>query len=471
MINLSIHDFAFWLCAFFLLGVLLISLLNNFIAVILINAIIFLTLLVFKQYNFLLLILFILVGSGYYEAANYFQEKINLPFDQKQELKGVVVRLEQSAAKQELVLNLEEPYRGKIKINARRYPGFEYGDSVRVIGVIKKPPLISENYYKKEGISGLINFPAIELLEKEQGNFIKASLLDFKEKIVGTFKKFLPQEKAALLAGLTLGAREDFSKELQEKMSLSGTTHLVALSGYNISVISITIASLFGLFLSRSVSFYASVLVIILFVLMTGGEASVVRAAIMGIIAIMAKESERIFSIRNAIIIAAFLMVLANPKVLVFDLGFQLSFFALLGIVYLLPVLEKLFKIKSPGVLKWKENTLTTLSAQLAVIPFLLGAFGKFSVFSLVSNVLIAEAIPITMALGFLMAGLGLISDFLASITALAVNLFLIYELWIIDLFSQFTLPVASESFSFLAAVIYYLLLIGVVYALNWKLK
>ena len=164
------------------------------------------------------------------------------------------------------------------------------------------------------------------------------------------------------------------------------------------------------------------------------------------------------------IIIAAFLMVLHNPKVLVFDLGFQLSFAALLGIVYLLPVLKKIFIYERPGFLNWKENFLTTLSAQLAVIPFLLSNFGIFSLTSLVSNVLIAEAIPITMALGFIMAGLGFISSFLSQLVVFITNPFLAYILWVIDLFSRFTLPVASESFGFLAAVIYYFILISSIY-------
>ena len=108
-------------------------------------------------------------------------------------------------------------------------------------------------------------------------------------------------------------------------MSQSGTTHLVALSGYNITVIAIAVSTLLSYFLRRRIVFWLSILTIIAFVLMTGAEASVVRAAIMGGIILLAKQIGRIHSMRNAIVFAALLMVLFNPKILRFDIGFQLS--------------------------------------------------------------------------------------------------------------------------------------------------
>lgn len=415
----------------------------------------------FKKYNFALLSLLIIAGAAYFIAFDYSQDLIKVPFGESAELRGIVLKAEQFSSRQRLIVGLENPYGGKIQVNASRYPDFKYGDRIAIGGSLKKPESGSLDYYRKENISGIINYAKIDLLESDRGNFIKAALLHFKGKIIEIFKNNLPAEKAAFLAGLTLGERQEFSDELKDKMSLSGTTHLVALSGYNITIIALAAGGFFGFYFSQTITFYLSALIIILFVLMAGGEASIIRAAIMGVVGLLAKETERLYSARNAIIVAAFLMAIANPRVLVFDLGFQLSFAALLGIVYLQPVLKELFKADNPGFLKWKENSIATLSAQLAVIPFLLGNFGIFSATSFLSNILIAEAIPITMALGFLTAGLGFISSFLAQIAGLAVNIPLSYELWIIDIFSRFTLPIAAESFGFLFAILYYLLLIG----------
>lgn len=467
---MHLHDFTFWLCAFFLLGIFFISIFQNLTAVILITAILFLYFIVFKKWHFAFLVWLILAGAFYYQAFDYFQGKVAIAFNQKTEVIGVIEKIGQSATKQDLVVKLKAPAGGRVKINAQRYPGFEYGDLIKITGVIQKPLPASENYYKKEGLNGLVNFPQIEILEKERGSAVKAALFNLKQSITGTFQAVLPAEKAAFLAGITLGAREEFSKELQNKMSLSGTTHLVALSGYNISVIAMTLGGLFGYFLSRRVSFYLTFLAIILFVLMTGAEASIIRAAIMGIIGLLAKQTERIYSLRNAIVIAAFLMVLFNPRLLVFDLGFQLSFAALLGIIFLIPIFQKYFGAE-PGFLKWKENALATISAQLAVVPLILGNFGIFSLTSFFANILILSLIPLTMALGFIMGGFGFISGFLAQVIGWIVNLLLAYELWIIAIFSKFTIPIVTESFGFLAAAIYYLTLISLIYLLNRKLR
>ena len=461
---MSVHNLAFWFCTFFLLGVFFVSIWNDFLPVFIAAFLLSACFVFFKKRNFAFLSLAAIAGAFYFIFFSQIQNQAYVPFDSGVEAEGIIRKAEQLPSRQRLIAELENPYGGRIQINAQRYPLFRYGDLLKIKGVIKKPDAEFLNYYKKENIAGIASYPKISLVESGRGNFIKATLLNFKNKIIETFKNNLPAEKAAFLAGITLGERQEFSKEFEEKMSLSGTTHIVALSGYNVSVIALAAAGFFGLYFSRTVTFYLSVLIIILFVLMTGGEASIVRAAIMGIIALLAKETERLFSMRNAIIIAAFLMVLFNPRLLVFDLSFQLSFAALLGIVYLLPVLQNVTGVRGSGRLDWKENAFTTVSAQLAAVPLLLANFGIFSLTSFIANILILSAIPLTMGLGFLMGGLGFISEFLAGIAGLAVNFLLSYELWIIDLFSRITLPIAIDSFGFFAAIGYYSLLIAFIY-------
>jgi competence protein ComEC len=464
LLKMSFHNLAFWFCAFFILGIFLISVTGNFWLTGLIGLLMAVYFTLFKKFRFMFLSLVIIVGAAYFLVFDYSRSAVSIPFDNGVEVKGVVKKADHFLSRQRLAVDLESPHSGRIQVNAARYPDFIYGDLIKISGTIKRPEGDFADYYKKENIAGIVNYAQLSLIESGRGNFIKAELLGFKNKIIGTFKNILPSEKAAFLAGITLGERQEFSKEFEEKMSLSGTTHLVALSGYNVSVIALVVAGFFGLYFSRSATFYLSVLVIILFVLMTGGEASIVRAAIMGIIALLAKETERLYSMRNAIVIAAFLMVLFNPRVLVFDLGFQLSFAALMGIVYLLPVLQKIFKINDAGFFDWKENALTTVSAQLAVVPLLLGNFGIFSITSFFANILVLSVIPVTMGIGFMVGALGFISEFLAGILGLVANALLSYELWIINLFSKITLPIATESFGFFTTTAYYLMLIWFIY-------
>jgi len=131
-------------------------------------------------------------------------------------------------------------------------------------------------------------------------------------------------------------------------------------------------------------------------------------------------------------------MVLVNPKVLFFDLGFQLSFFALLGIVYLKPALMNFLRISRKTKIRvWAENGLTTIAAQLAVLPLLISNFKSFSFSSFVANILILEFVPLTMFLGFLMVGISFLSSYLALIIGWLANFFLVYVIFIINTFAK----------------------------------
>ncbi|MDP3724927.1 MAG: ComEC/Rec2 family competence protein, partial [Nanoarchaeota archaeon] len=202
-----------------------------------------------------------------------------------------------------------------------------------------------------------------------------------------------------------------------------------------------------------------TILVVIAFVLMTGAEASVVRAAIMGCVAAIAPFVGRIYAPRNSIILAALVMALWNPNILLRDLGFQLSFLALLGIIYLAPALTRFFRVKEKGFLNWKENLITTLSAQLMVTPLLIAVFGSVSATSLLSNLLILELIPFTMFLGFILGIVNLFSQTLGLLIAWITLVPLKAELGIIKIFSVFTIPL-TPALTAGGITIYYLALI-----------
>lgn len=473
---MPLHNIAFYCITFFLLGILLASLNLNFLIIIFaaaLLAVLFLLTGYFKNssifFEFAVLSLIIIFGSFYYFWHDSRQVKnVNIIFNRKIVFSGVVIDYPERGNQQKLAIELQSPLSGRILAKLKPYPSFNYSDFIQFEGAIKRP-FSSDyaDYLAKDGIFGVVDFPKTELIVENKSvswlTKIKFNLFKLKEKIVLSFQKVLAPEKAAFLAGITLGERAEFSKEFKEKMSKSGTTHLVALSGHNITVIGIAISAFFGWFLSRRWAFWMSIAAIVGFVLMTGAEASVVRAAIMGGIALLGKEIGRVHSMRNAVAVAAFLMILFNPKILRFDLGFQLSFLALLGIVYLSPAIQKFFKMKKErGFFGWRENFLTTTSAQLAVAPLLLINFHQFSITSLLANVLILEAVPLTMFLGFLIGAVSFLFMPLAMVLGWFIGLFLSYELAIIDIFSKFSLSIAE--IGIFGAVIYYLIIIGFIY-------
>lgn len=476
---MRLHNIAFYSATFFLIGIFIASFKISFLIIILINLFIVAIFLFCHLYlkkikidfKWLIILSFIIIiGAFYYFLYDAIQIKnINIPFGKKANLSGIIINYPENGINQKLTIQLQPPYEGKILVNLKPYPAFNYGDLIEFSGIIKSPePKNYANYLSKNNIFGVINNPRINFIDKNQASPIKKYLFKFKKKIIENFQNVLSPEKSAFLAGITIGERAEFSKEFKEKMSQSGTTHLVALSGYNITVIAIAISTLLSYFLRRRIVFWLSILTIIAFVLMTGAEASVVRAAIMGGIILLAKQISRIHSMKNAIVFAALLMILFNPKILRFDIGFQLSFAALIGIVYLSPAIQKFFKMKEDGgFLGWRENFLNTTSAQLAVLPLLLINFGNFSPFSLLANILILEAIPLTMSLGFLTGAIGFFSFTLSLILGWFTGIILAYELIIIDIFSKISLPIGE--IGIFGAIIYYLIIIGFIIFNNYK--
>lgn len=443
------YDVFFYGALFFLVGIFLKSLGMAFSGIFLLIfflEIVFLILFFVYKKNFLIwqsvLAMLVLAGGFYFEIDGRNFEKNYIVFDKKLSFSGIVVNNPlQKENVAEFKLRLLSPYYGNVLARLPAYPSFEYGDEIILKGIIQKP--FSESYGRylaKEDIIGVIAFPQVELINKNKGSKIKSALFNFRNKMMASFKKVLPFEEAAFLGGLTLGGRSDFSNDFKEAMKKSGTTHLVALSGYNITIIVWAIMGIFTIFFARGTAFAIAVIIVIGFVLMTGAEASVVRASVMGLLMLLAGQIGRVYDTRNALIFAGLLMVLQNPKILVFDLGFQFSFLALLGIIYLRPAIQKFFNISGDlGFLSLKDHFLNTTSAQLAVAPILIFSTHSFSMTSLLANLLILETIPITMFFGFLVAGFSLVSYYLSMIFGWIVWPLLAFQIFVIELFAKFS--------------------------------
>lgn len=472
------YNVFFFSVLFFLIGILLAS--AGFTFSILVGTLcvvlLFLLLWFFGEYPFVLrfhqkrkywivlalLSFFIIGGALYYQWDDLKFQNTKIIFDKKIQLVGTIVsNPELKGAKQNFILELEGAYTENILVSAQRYPEFAYGDSISITGTVRKPsPEPYALYLAKERVSGVLAFGDLERIGTGEGSKIQAFLYQTKRSIIETFQKILPGKEAAFLSGLTLGERGEFSKEFSKAMQVSGTTHLVALSGYNITILVWAVLGVLTVFLRRRIAFFGTVFAIVAFAAMTGAEASVVRAAIMGILVLIATEVGKMYDMRNALAAAALCMVLQNPKVLVFDVGFQLSFLALMGIVYLKPVLSRWFHMKEKvNIFSWKENVSTTLAAQLFVLPVLVMQFSSVSPVSLISNILVLEFIPITMGLGFLTAGFGFLWDILARVFGLFAWVFLSIEIGLIEFFGKLNLSVEG-TISVSVAILYYVILI-----------
>jgi competence protein ComEC len=276
--------------------------------------------------------------------------------------------------------------------------------------------------------------------------------------------EIIPAPQSALANGLLFGGDDRLSDELQQKFAVTGMTHIVAVSGYNVSIIVATIMAI-AIFVGirRNWAVFVAIFGIFLFIALIGFPSSGVRAAIMGILVLVAALYGRVSHMYGAILITCAGMLLFNPLLLRYDIGFQLSFLATLGIVAVYPVLEKMFlnRKTSIGIL---EILLMTIAAQVFVLPVIVYHFHILSVVSLLVNMLVLPILPITMLFVFLMIVVYFIFQPLAIFFGWLAYFLLTYEIRVIDFF----VGVRWNSFeivdiNILWFIVYYIMLIGAV--------
>ncbi len=285
--------------------------------------------------------------------------------------------------------------------------------------------------------------------------------------------KLFPMPESAYLAGLLLGGDNRLPEEVAESFRKTGTTHTVAVSGYNITILANVFMWLgIGIGLWRKQAFWFVTGCIILFVIMIGAPSSAVRAGIMGVILLYAAQLGRLANSVRVIILTAVIMVFISPFIILYDAGFQLSFLATLGIVLIYGPLSEKFKIEN-DFLEIKSIILVTISAQLGVLGILVYTFDSISLISLLANVIILPALPIIMLGGALAIGGSFVLNVLGNIFALPTWAMLHWEILSIEQLAK--LPWAMielEGVSVWWSLGYYLVLgviLGVVKMFNGR--
>lgn len=338
-----------------------------------------------------------------------------------------------------------ETNNSKILVYTQHYPEFKYGDEIKINGILKKPKNFNgefdwESYLAKDEIYYEMFYPQTKLVSSGNGLFIKKWLFSAKEKYLNALSKIIPEPHSALMAGLTIGAKESIPKSLLEDFRKTGIIHIIVLSGYNISLVADTMMRIFSFF-PMALGMSIGVLGIVLFTIMAGAGAATVRASIMALLIVLARATGRIYAITWMLFLTGFFMILHNPKILRFDAGFQLSFLATLALIYLAPFFEKKLRFV-PRKWKLREIAAATISTQIFVLPLLLYKTGIFSAVSLPVNLLILIFVPATMLFGFFTGVLGMIWGTLSIPFGWISYALLQYELSIVQFFAN--LPFAS---------------------------
>jgi len=361
--------------------------------------------------------------------------------------------------------------KGKILVTAGNYPQYFYGDVLKITGKPETPTVFEDfnykNYLAKDGIYSVIYWSKIEILERNKGNPIFYAILKFKNRTTDAIEKIMPFPEASLLEGIILGNKQIFSEDLKNSLSTTGTSHIVAISGMNIVIISeILMFVLIALGLWRKQAFWFVLALIFLFIIMVGAPASAVRAGIMGAILLYAQKIGRLSNAGRIMVFAATIMLVFNPLLLRYDVGFQLSFLAVLGMIYIKPILDDLIlkKIKKQELSGLVQIVTTTIAAQFAVLPVLIYNFGRISFISPLTNVLIVPFITFLTIIGLIFIAGTMIFAFLGKILVWPAYLGTAYVFKIIDWFSR--IPWAAREISnihWLFLIGYYVILSGLI--------
>lgn len=361
---------------------------------------------------------------------------------------------------------------GRIVIESNEADEIGYADNLEVCIVsenIKKLDKGREKYYLSNYLSqNVISNPEIKYLKRGKG--IRRVLFDFSTYLGEKFYRLWPGNKGVLARGLILGGSQDFSDEMGGALKNSGTSHLTAVSGYNVAIITVILFNLLRL-RSKKLAITATSVILLLFVFLTGLTASVLRAALMGGAYLLAKVLGRPKMTLHFLMLAGLLLVLSNPFML-YNVGFLLSFTATYGLILAGGLTSGILREKQ-GIVKVLLTTLgETIVAQIFVMPILLYYFGQISVVAPISNILILPIIPLAMVLEFIAIIASFINFHLSILFAKLIEPILSYILFVIKAFG--TTPwavVRVESVGIVVVAGFYLVLHGGLYFAGRYLK
>ncbi len=351
---------------------------------------------------------------------------------------------------------VDQPARGLILARVPAEESVSYGDEILLTGYLGLPPEEEDfnyrEYLARQGIYAYMSKAEMELLGEHQGNAFLQVIYNLRAEALIRIYTLWPDPEASLLAGILLGVESGISDQVQSAFRETGTTHIIAISGFNITIVAGLFARFFSRLLNRRQGALAAVLGIGLYTLLVGGDPAVVRAAVMGGLSIFAHQIGRRQHGLNAAALASLIMILCKPPLL-WDISFQLSLAATLGLILYADPLAGWFLGFSSRFLPLavaeritrpvSEYLLFTLAAQLTTLPVMVYHFKSFSLSALLANPAILPVQPPIMILGGLALMLGVIWLPLGRAAAPLVYPCVLYTIRAVEWISRFPLRMA----------------------------
>lgn len=352
----------------------------------------------------------------------------------------------------------EREVKGLALVRAGRYPRRAYGDRLRIAGLLEDPPVYEmfsyRDYLARQGVYSFMSRGVqIEVLTDERPRPLLSHMFVVKRRAHAAIAQMLPEPQAALLSGILLGVETGIPEEVMEAFQATGTSHIIVISGFNITIVSGIFAGLAGRLVQRRRAILLAMAAVATYTVLVGASAAVVRAALMGLLYLFGRYVGRQSYAPVSLAAAALMMTAMNPYTL-WDKGFQLSFAATAGLLFYAEPLERLAERTLSRVTSvdraqrivgaLSEGLLVTIASLLTTAPILLGSFSKLSPITLLSNLLILPAQSYVMVVGGLATVAGVVLLPLGRVIGWVAWLFLTYTIEVVRLTADLSVPSLS---------------------------
>ncbi len=425
----------------------------------------------------MLMAIFLFLGAWRYAVSldNFSKKSLSIYSGQSVDIQGIISSdITHKSNKQKFFLQIKKlnNYKidAKILIYTLSYPRLSYGDELFLSCELIAPKPITgfayDRYLARYGVYFVCYYPLIEKININSGNYFLTQIYRIKNKGRAIINRGLAEPEASLARAIIMGDGKLLDDNLRLDFSRAGISHIVAISGLHIGIIASLMAGLFfWLGFRRWQVFYITIFILIFFIILIGAPASAVRAGIMVGLAMYALQLGRLNNIERLVILTADILLLTNPRLLRDDIGFQLSFVAVLGIIYLFPLVNKILeKFKISNKFRIRDILGVTLAAQISTGPLATYYFGVLPILGIFANIFILWSLPLIIASTALAGLLTLFFNFGERFFFFIPWLLLHYIILITNLIIKLPVAYLELSVSLILTLIYYFLLILLVF-------
>ncbi len=365
---------------------------------------------------------------------------------------------------------------GLVQVTVLRYPEIQYGMRLQLEGNLTTPEVLEEFDYRaylaRQGVHSVMAFPTLFIVEEGVGTRFYHLIFSFKARAQLVINQMIPDPESSLLSAFILGNDAGMPVSLQEDFRLVGLSHIITISGFHVAIImAVLVPVLDPLFGKRNTVWVVSAILIV-YTILVGAPVAMIRSVIMGIAYLVGNRILGRSGFTLAVLIAAAVVLSAvNPQVL-WDVSFQLTFAATLGLILFSSRFDRwgvrqLRRVMTPSGLVYEiveifvRVEMISFAAQLPAVPIILYHFGRFSTLSLLANPLVVPVSSITIILGALATLLGLILLPLGQVIAWSAWLFLKYINLVVIWLADIPLPAIGNRLPLNGVLVLYAILGG----------